>query len=55
MKEKITTYCKLTKEQIKHDEELLKNGRTHREDGTIIGGKYDKCREYDVAGWKPDK
>ena len=29
--------------------------RTHRNDGTIIGGKYDGKKDHDVAGWKPEK
>ena len=37
----------------------IKNGitsvRTHRNDGTIIGGKYDGQRDHDVGGWKPPK
>lgn len=28
--------------------------RTHRDDGTIIGGKYHGMRDHDVRGWKPE-
>lgn len=37
------------------DEAFREEGRTHRDDGTIIGGKYDGKQEYDVAGWVPEE
>lgn len=29
--------------------------RTHRNDGTIIGGKYDGKKDHDVTSWNPEK
>ena len=36
------------------DRHLLDQGRTHRDDGTIIGGKYEGRQDHDVTGWKPE-
>jgi len=58
-KNKICSNCKYCEcdfdIKVNKLKEQQKHKRTHRDDGTIIGSKYDSHKDYDVTRWKLEK